>query len=150
MGFIWVFGSRWLVSIMVALKACQHKQDVEKPCFIYQWGGGRAGSWARLWTFKDCPSCTSSSKAVPPKGPIDSPNSTTNWEPGVQIHEPMEDSSHSNPIVTLLKPLTQNIMVGAHNKAKLYSSWMGSTTEKVGSVVERALAYQVWGSGFNA
>ena len=31
------------------------------------------------------------------KGYIVPLNSITNWEPSVQIHEPMEDMSHSNP-----------------------------------------------------
>jgi hypothetical protein len=63
-------------------------------------------SVASLWTLNLTSNWHASfSTAIPPKGPIPSPNSTTSWGPSVLICELVGDISHSNHHIPSLVPI---------------------------------------------
>lgn len=92
-GFIFVYGS-WGMESMILRKPQYGRRSRKLPGHIsstHRKGREGTGSGLRLETLKAHSQwhTSSSSKAPPPKVSITSPNSTTDWGPSVQLHEPL-------------------------------------------------------------
>jgi hypothetical protein len=94
-GFIWGHGSRGLESMIGAKHSGRKLFD---HIIIHTGGRGRREEGGGRLSYKPSKLIYSdvlpTAKALPPKSSITSPNCTTEWESSVQMHEPIEDTSH--------------------------------------------------------